>query len=101
MLEIIILILTFFLSILSAIIYFKILNSGLFWGYAFLLGNVHTLLWFIILKYSTKSSITIAAWFDVVVALGYFLGFILMGNHINNVQVLGIILLLVGLMLIN
>lgn len=97
----IILLLTFIISILGSFLYSKIINSELSISYGFISGFFNTLLWILLIKNSKSTLITLSAWFDVIAALGYFTGFILMGNSINYIQIIGISFLLIGLYLIN
>lgn len=101
MLTILILSLTFISCFLGAYISYRISHGTLSPLYIWLFNPIHTALWLSLLLYSKQNLISAAAWFDVVVALGYFATFIYLGTPINSTQYIGIILLLIGLYLIN
>lgn len=99
--DILILILTFLSSVAGAWIYTKILNEELSVWYALISGFVNTVLWVVLLRYSSKTLIGLSAWFDVVMTMGYFLGFIMLGQTVTMLQLFGIVLLTAGMYFIN
>ena len=101
MVTILILFLTFISCFLGAYISHGISHGTLHPIYIWVFNPIHTILWLSLLLYSKQNLISAAAWFDVVVALGYFVTFIYLGTPINFTQYIGIFLLLLGLYLIN
>lgn len=101
MVTVIILTLTFISCFLGAYISHGISHGTLHPLYIWLFNPIHTVLWLSLLLYSKQNLISAAAWFDVVVALGYFVTFIYLGSPINSTQCIGVLLLLIGLYLIN
>lgn len=101
MMVLIILLLTFVSSFLGAYISHGISQGTLNHLYIWLFNPIHTALWLSLLLYSKQNLISAAAWFDVAVALGYFVTFIYLGAAVNFTQCVGVVLLLIGLYLIN
>jgi hypothetical protein len=101
MITVLILFLTFLSCFLGAYISYRISHGTLSAVYIWLFNPIHTVLWLSLLLYSKQNLISAAAWFDVVVALGYFVTFIYLGTPITITQIIGIFLLLIGLYLIN
>lgn len=101
MIDFLILSLTFLASLAGSWLYSKILKGDIHFAFSFFSGLINTGLWLCILKYSRNSLIGISAWFDAISAFGYFFGFMMLGQSASITQIIGMILLIIGLFLIN
>jgi hypothetical protein len=63
-------------------------------------GFLISIIWIYIVKWSKSNLIVISAWIDVACSLGYFVGFFICGQAITLHQLVGIILLTIGLYLV-
>lgn len=68
--------------------------------YTCISGIVMTIAWMILAKQTKINIVVMSAWVDVAAAMGYFVGFAIMGESISLIQWAGITLLLLGLLLI-
>lgn len=92
---------TFTSSIFGAYMSFRISRHDLSPIFSYFFNCIHTTLWLAFIFTSKGDLIKSAAWFDVLVALGYFVGFYMMGCEMNYNQFIGILLLLIGLYMLN
>lgn len=69
--------------------------------YASISGILTTILWCYILHYSKNNVVNISGSFDAFSTLGYFLGFIILGQQLTIHQILGGSLIITGIFLIN
>ncbi len=97
-----IVLITFFVSLAASWLAVLARRETLPW-WAPVIGGVFThFCWACSVRVSALSLVTLSAIFDVVVAVGFFLGFWWFGQeHISPVQLAGIALLCAGLILIN
>jgi drug/metabolite transporter (DMT)-like permease len=80
----------------------RVRAGELAWPVLILVGAVSHSIWAYANRYSTMNLVQLSAWFDVVVALSWFVGFWWFGKEtITAVQWVGIALLCAGLFLIN
>ena len=78
------------------------IRSGNFAASTALISGVTTMVvWMLLVRNAKMPLVTASAWYDVTQALGYFVGFMICGEHISSTQWLGILLLLIGLALVN
>lgn len=101
MIPFIALFLTFVSSLLGAYFSYRIANGTLSVYYVLITGMIHTGLWMMLLLYSKQNLIVLTAWFDVLIALGYFTMLVILGTTLSSYQLVGIVFLLIGLFLVN
>jgi len=101
MFNFIVLLLTFLSCLAGSWVCAQITHGKISIWYGLLSGLINTSLWIFILKYSRINLIGLSAWFDAVTAFGYFVGFIILGQPVTFIQIVGMILLILGLVLIN
>lgn len=77
-------------------------RKGILWSWSSLITSVISMvIWSVATRKSTLSLVQISALFDVVGAIAYFMGFVILGETITRIQWLGIILLVFAIYLIN
>jgi drug/metabolite transporter (DMT)-like permease len=98
---ILILVYNFCVCLLSAYVCTKIKNGELP-GYAtFISSTLLTLGWFYCVNYAKESLLQMNALVEVSASVGFYIGLYLMGVHIKPLQLLGILLMILGLYLVN
>ena len=88
-------------GIIGSYLSLKITNGDISVGYAAVSGILTTILWICILKYSRNSVVSISGSFDALSTLGYFLGFVIFGQHLTLNQIIGGSLIIAGIFVIN
>lgn len=101
MVDILICVFNFLISLLSAYISINVRNHLLPTYTACFAGILLSILWAYTVKNTQLTILQASALFSTICEIGYFTGFIMMGGNINIVNYLGIFLLILGILLVH
>jgi len=88
-------------AIIGAIVSKQAKLNNISYAYVVLASIFPGIIWTLMIKKTNSSLAMIGVLFDVIYALGYFLTFIILGEKINNIQFLGAIFAIIGIILLN
>lgn len=88
-------------SFLGSYIGVGVKNQSIHWLYGLVPGALATIIWALMTRYCDIKLAELTGWFNALLMVGYFLGYVYFGESMSAKQVVALVFLAVGVYLIN